>query len=109
MGMLEPMNTWPGSGRRLLKALTTWPSCTGVVTRVAAIAAEARLPELTHRSRHAERSIVGSVSSNGCGSHARTLVATWSWSRHRLSGSTRNVGAAAAASQRLRTRDVGVE
>ena len=85
-----------------------WPSCIGVDTSVAPIAAVAFLPALTHSSRHAPTSAAGRLSMSGCGSQTRTLLATWSSSRHIRSGSMRNVGAAAAASHAFITFEVGV-
>ena len=85
-----------------------WPSCIGVDTSVAAIAAVAFLPALTHSSRHDATSAGGSASISSCGSHTITLPATWSSSRHMRSGSTRNVGADAAASHEFMTLEVGV-
>ena len=108
IGMLEPMNSCPGSGSRELNARTTWPSCIGVETSVAAIAAEARFPAATHWSRHPTRSSGGSASSRGCGSQSTMLVATWSWSRHAWSGSIRKVGADAAASHLFKALEVGI-
>src|SRR3989442_11320847 len=101
--MLEPTKTCAVSGAFAASARTIWPSYTGVDTSVAAMAAVAFLPALTHPSPHALTSAGRRLSTSGRGSQTRTLLATLSSSRHLRSGAVRNVGAAAAANHGVLT------